>query len=69
VPVTCDSTKIKIQLSNSEVITGNFSKGGKCINTYIYSGLTKGTYLLEYYYGRVWLKEIISRCKVNLTIK
>ena len=68
-PVKCDSTKVIIQLSKKEVMAGNFPEGGKWISTYTYSGLTKGTYLLEYYYGRSWLKEKINRCTVNLIIK
>ena len=68
-PVKCDSTKVSIQLSKEEVMAGNFPKGGKQISTYSYSGLTKGTYLLKYYYGRSWLKEKIKTCAVNLTIK
>ena len=68
-PIKCDSTKIKIQLSKKEVMAGNFPKGGNWISTYTYSGLIKGTYQLEYYYGKSWLKEKINTCTVNLIIK
>ncbi|MCX6245251.1 MAG: protease inhibitor I42 family protein [Bacteroidetes bacterium] len=68
-PVKCDSTKVKIQLSKKELMAGDFPKGGKWISTYTFSGLFKGRYLLEYYYGRSWLTEKINTCTINLMVK
>jgi len=68
-PIKCDSTKFNVRLTKTEVMPGDFPKGGRWIYTYTYSGLIKGTYLLEYYYGRSWLKEKINTCTINLTIK
>ena len=68
-PTKCDSTKVNVRLTKSEVMHGDLPKGGRWIYTYTYSGLSKGTFLLEYYYGRSWLKEKINSCVINLTIK
>jgi hypothetical protein len=68
-PIKCDSTIVNVRLTKTEVMPGDFPKGGRWIYTYTYSGLIKGTFLLEYYYGRSWLKEKINSCIINLTIK
>ncbi|MEI6433467.1 MAG: hypothetical protein WCP32_01385 [Bacteroidota bacterium] len=67
-PIKYDSTKVNVRLTKSEVMHGDFPKGGRWIYTYTFSGLSKGTFLLEYYYGRSLLNEKINTCVVNLTI-
>ena len=68
-PEICDSSKIIIKLLKKEVMTGYGAIGGKWVSTYTYCGLVKGTYQLEYYYGRSWIKEKINKCTLNLKIK
>lgn len=65
-PENYDSTQVKIRHSKEELMEGHFPIGGKYISTYTYTGLTNGTFLLGYSYGRPWLKEKLKRC--NLTI-
>jgi hypothetical protein len=48
---------VRIHLKKEELMEGHAAKGGKYISTYIYTGLTKGTFFLEYFYGRAFLKE------------
>jgi predicted secreted protein len=64
-----DSTQVTIQQQKEELIEGYKPKGGKYITSYVYTGLTSGTFFLEYYFGRPWLKEKLKRCKLKIIVK
>lgn len=63
-----DSTLVSIQFQKQELMEGYFPIGGKYITTYKYTGLTHGTFLLEYSYGRPWLKAILKRCNLKIIV-
>ena len=65
----CDSNIISIQLICNEVMAGNGPVGGHYISTYKYTGLHKGTYLLEYFYRRPWLKEYLYKCSLTINVE
>jgi predicted secreted protein len=65
----CDSTFISIQLISDEVLAGNGPVGGHYVSTYKYTGLVKGTYLLEYFYRRPWLKEYLYKCSLTIVVE
>ena len=65
----CDSTVIFIQSVKNEVMAGNGPVGGHYICTYKYTGLAKGTYLLEYFYRRPWLSEYLYKCSLKIIVK
>jgi len=67
-PENYDSTQLTIQLKEEELVEGYKPKGGKYITTYKYTGLTHGTFLLEYSYGRPWLKAILKRCNLKIIV-
>ena len=63
-----DSTLVSIQFQKQELMEGYLPIGGKYITTYKYTGLTHGTFLLEYSYGRPWLKAILKRCNLKIIV-
>ncbi len=65
----CDSLNIVISLLRSDLLEGDGPKGGRYISTYEYTGQCIGNYLLEYTYGRPWLKEKLYRCSLEIDIK
>jgi predicted secreted protein len=65
----CDSTVISIQLVKNEVMEGNGPVGGHYVSTYKYTGLAKGTYLLEYFYRRPWLPEYLYKCSLTIIVE
>lgn len=65
----CDSTVISIKLVSNVVMEGNGPIGGHYISTYKYTGLVKGTYLLEYFYRRPWLKEYQYKCSLTIAVE
>jgi len=65
----CDSTLISIRLVSNAVMAGNGPVGGHYVSTYRYTGLAKGTYLLEYFYRRPWLSEYMFKCTLNIVVK
>ncbi|MCX6280919.1 MAG: protease inhibitor I42 family protein [Bacteroidetes bacterium] len=65
----CDSTVISIQLVSDEVMAGNGPVGGHYISTYKYTGLATGSYLLEYFYRRPWLKEYLFKCSLTIIVE
>ena len=68
-PENYDSTQVTIQLSKEELMEGYGAIGGKYISTYEFTGLTRGTFLLEYFYGRPWLKEKLRKCNLKIIVK
>jgi len=68
-PENYDSTKVTTYLRKEELMEGYGAKGGKYISTYVYTGLTSGTFLLEYSYGRPWLKEKLKKCNLKIIVK
>lgn len=68
-PSDYDSTQVKIQLQKEELKEGHGPKGGKYISTYKYTGLTSGTFLLEYSVDRPWLEEKLKRCHLKIVVK
>ncbi|MDA3942916.1 MAG: protease inhibitor I42 family protein, partial [Bacteroidetes bacterium] len=68
-PENHDSTQVTIHLRKEELMEGYGAKGGKYISTYEYTGLTRGTFLLEYSYGRPWLKEKLRKCNLKIIVK
>jgi hypothetical protein len=68
-PLNHDSTQVTIHLRKEELMEGYGAKGGKYISTYVYTGLTRGAFLLEYYYGRPWLKEKLRKCNLKIIVK
>jgi len=67
-PDSCDSAIISIRSLGSKLLDPRYPVGGKRITTYEFVGLTKGTYALEYNYGRPWLKEKMFQCILKITI-
>ncbi len=68
-PENYDSTQVTIHLKKEELAEGFKPKGGKYISTYEYTGLTSGTFLLEYSYGRLGLKEKLRKCNLKIIVK
>ncbi|KAF0201340.1 MAG: hypothetical protein FD170_2799 [Bacteroidetes bacterium] len=68
-PNDFDSTQVAIQLKNIVLKEGHGPKGGKYIYTYEYTGLTTGTFLLEYAFGRPWLQEKLEICKLVIIVE
>jgi predicted secreted protein len=67
-PANYDSTQVTIHLRKEELMEGYGARGGKYISTYEYTGLTGGTFLIEYAYGRPWLKEKLKRCNLKIVV-
>ncbi len=63
-----DSTFIKAIPTDSKLIEGQALKGGKYAQTWSYTGLKKGEITIEYYWGRVWLKEKLKKCALKIII-
>lgn len=61
-----DTTWVKIELVKKELMEGYQPIGGKYISIYAYTGLSTGTFMLEYYYGRPWLKEKLYKCTLKI---
>ena len=68
-PENFDSTLVSIQFQKQELMEGYLPIGGKYITTYNYTGHTHGTFLLEYSYGRPWLKAILKRCNLKIIVE
>ena len=64
-----DSTIISIKLKSYMLMAGDFPKGGRYIETIQCKALKPGSVVLDFYYGRVWLKEKLSRCRVEIKIQ
>jgi predicted secreted protein len=64
-----DTTVISIKKISSKLMEGNFPKGGKYINTIQFKGNKSGEVILEYFWGRPWLKEKLKRCQIKIIIK
>jgi len=64
-----DSTQVTIHLKKEELAEGYKPIGGKYISSFEYTGLTNGTFLLEYFYGRPWLKEKLKKCNLKIIVK
>jgi len=68
-PENYDSTQVTIYQKKEELAEGYKPKGGKYISSIEYTGLTNGTFLLEYAYGRPWLKEKLKKCNLKIIVK
>ena len=68
-PENYDSTQLTIQLKKEELVEGYKPIGGKYISTYLYTGLRNGTFLLEYSYGRPWLREKLKICILKIIVE
>lgn len=61
-----DTMQVKIKPVKTELMKGYQPIGGKYITTYSYTPLSTGTFLLEYNYGRPWLKEKAKKCVLKI---
>lgn len=61
--------KVIIQLIKKEPKIPNFTMGGAYINTYEYTPMARGTYILEYVFGPAWLKEVQKRCHLKIIVE
>jgi len=65
----CDSTEVSIKQINKQPEEGNQPIVGKYVYTNRYIGLKKGTYRVEYAYGRPWLQEHLYHCILEIFVK
>jgi predicted secreted protein len=63
-----DSTFVKAIHVKAKLIEGQASKGGKYAQFWSYTGLKKGEITIEYYWGRIWMKEKLKRCTLKIII-
>jgi len=63
-----DTSSVSIVLIKQALAEGYGPKGGKYISFYKYTGLKKGLFVLEYRYGRPWLKEKLYKCILKISV-
>jgi predicted secreted protein len=63
-----DTTSVSIRLLKQVLAQGYKPIGGKYISVYNYTGLMRGNFLIEYVYGRPWLKEKLFKCILKVTV-
>ncbi len=63
-----DSTVVKIISTDSKLMEGQFPIGGRYAQTFVFTGLKKGEVMLDYYWGRLWLKERLKKCTLIINI-
>lgn len=64
-----DSTIISISHKSHELMAGDFPIGGRYIETIQCKALKPGSVVLDFYYGRTWLKEKLYRCRIRINIQ
>ena len=68
-PDSSNASELSIKLIKQELKEGEKPEGGKYISTYNYKIKAKGEYILEYFYGRLWLKEKSKKCIVKINVE
>ena len=64
-----DKSIIAIREVSSVVMEGNAAAGGHFINTIEFIGKKPGNTIIDYFYGRPWLKEWLYKCQIKIQVE